>query len=207
MMKPKPKSIQCSGSVHFDTSGWLHYWRLSFEKKYQNCFNTRSFGCLKAAVSLTVNPSSVVSHLQVVRGCVHVFASWLPAHDWEVTVQLLRAGPDCQALLDTAPHQALYSLLSLCLLSGPWLDPLPCDSDILTLGTHEFSNFQHEGLEAEEESNIFIFSTFTLRALLNSCIWGDQNLEERTTKGERGPSCDNHASLMLHVLSISVHCH
>ena len=128
MMKPKPKSIQCSGSVHFDTSGWLHYWRLSFEKNYQNCFNTRSFGCLKAAVSLTVNLSSVVSHLQSVRGCVHVFASWLPAHDWEVTVQLLRAGPDCQALLDTAPHQALYSLLSLCLLSGPWLDPLPCDT-------------------------------------------------------------------------------
>ena len=39
-----------------------------------------------------------------VRACVHVLSSWLPAHDWEVTVQLLlsMAGPDWEALTGPA---------------------------------------------------------------------------------------------------------
>ena len=57
--------------------------------------------------------SSELSHDQS-EGCVHVLSSWLPAHDWEVTVQLLvsMAGPDCEALTVRC-HQAHSSVLLL----------------------------------------------------------------------------------------------
>ena len=102
------------------------------------------------------------------EGCVHMLASWVPAHNWEVTVQLqsVHGGPRLGGTGWCHQAQCLVSFLV-----HDWTR-YPQIRDILTLTTEGFSNFSKWRLtDRFQHPPVFVKRVEDKRILL--CItWG-----------------------------------